>query len=93
MAFNSSQIAATGLALLTGMGRAAQATLAPPIAASLSAQRVEKHPEMRAARRNLQQAKLELQKGAHNFKGKRVEALKSTNKAIAEVEQAGERDR
>ena len=54
---------------------------------------VERHPEMRAALIYLQKARAELQQGAHDFKGERVEALKSTENAIAEVQQALRNDK
>ena len=53
----------------------------------------EKHPELRAALRALMQARTDLQKGAHDFSGERVEALKDTDKAIAEVRQAIAKDK
>jgi hypothetical protein len=53
----------------------------------------EKHPDLRAALRHLKLAKTELQKGAHDFQGERVEALKDTDKAIAEIEKALKIDR
>lgn len=54
--------------------------------------RVERHPELRAALRALEAARDALQKGAHDFGGERVEALKDTNKAIQEVRQAIAKD-
>ncbi|WP_068819741.1 hypothetical protein [Phormidesmis priestleyi] len=53
----------------------------------------EKHPELQAALRALEQARKALQKGAHDYSGERVEALKDTDKAIAEVRQAITKDR
>lgn len=53
----------------------------------------EKHPDLRAALRHLKLAKTELQKGAHDFQGERVEAVKDTDKAIAEIEKALKLDR
>ena len=53
----------------------------------------EKHPDLRAALRHLKLAKTELQKGAHDFQGERVEALKDTDKAIVEIEKALKIDR
>jgi hypothetical protein len=53
----------------------------------------EKHPDLRAALRHLKLAKTELQKGAHDFQGERVEALKDTDKAIADIEKALKIDR
>jgi hypothetical protein len=53
----------------------------------------EKHPALRAALRHLKLAKTELQKGAHDFQGERVEALKDTDKAIVDIEKALKIDR
>jgi hypothetical protein len=53
----------------------------------------EKHPDLRAALRHLKLAKTELQKGAHDFQGERVEALKDTDKAIVDIEKALKIDR
>jgi hypothetical protein len=85
--------AVTGLVLIAGISISAQdakadflgySTLAPTQVALAK----EKHPELRAALRNLKAAKAELQKGARDFKGERVEALKYTDRAISEVKEA-----
>ncbi|MBV9468592.1 MAG: hypothetical protein JO316_10545 [Abitibacteriaceae bacterium] len=53
----------------------------------------ERHPELRRALRSLQAAKVDLQKGAHDFQGHRAKALDLTNQAIAEVQQALQADK
>lgn len=55
--------------------------------------RRERHPELRRALRNLQAAKQNLQKGAHDFSGHRAKALDLTNQAISEVQQAIKSDK
>jgi len=52
----------------------------------------EKHPEIQAAINHLRQAKKNLEKGAHDFKGHRAEALKHTNAALEECRLALESD-
>jgi hypothetical protein len=52
----------------------------------------ERHAELRSALRALERACDDLQKGAHDYGGERVEALKDTNKASAEVRQAISKD-
>jgi len=51
---------------------------------SPAAQKGERHPEIRAAIRHLEQARDNLQKGAHDFGGHRVKALEHTNQALEE---------
>ena len=53
----------------------------------------EKHPEMRAALKALQNAKNRLEHAAHDYKGHRVKAIEHTNEAIREVEEAIASDR
>ena len=98
MLFKKSRIAAvTGLVLLTGMGFSAKATFAQMAPASRPTTHhtvaQEKHPELRAALRSLKMAKMNLQKGAHDFQGERAEALRDTDKAIAAIEKALKSDR
>ncbi len=100
MLLNKTQMTATfaGLIAFTGVGMSAVHLLsAPPVSAQVPSPtpvvHYEKHPELRAALRNLRIARVDLQKGAHDFQGERVEALKDTDKAIAEIEQALKSDR
>ena len=48
----------------------------------------ERHPELRAALKALQNAKSRLEHAAHDYKGHRVKAIEHTNEAIREVEEA-----
>ncbi len=83
------------LAVLTGatvLPQVATAQMTPTTTPTMKPNRVERHPELRAALRALENARAALQKGAHDFSGERVEALKDTNKAIQEVQQAIAKD-
>ena len=65
----------------------------PAGAPSPAAQRgEERHPEIRAAMRHLEQAKEALEKSQHDFKGHRVKALEHTNQALEECRKALEAD-
>ena len=78
--------AVAALTLLTGaavLPQVATAQMAPN-----TQNRQERHPELREALRALETARTALQRGAHDYKGKRAEALRDTNKAIQEVQQA-----
>ena len=48
----------------------------------------ERHPEIRQAIRHLEEAKKNLEKGAHDFQGHRVAALKATETALEECRAA-----
>lgn len=65
----------------------------PTGAPSPAAQREERHPEIRAAIRHLEQARDNLQRAAHDFGGHRVKALEHTNQALEECQKALEFDR
>jgi predicted DNA-binding transcriptional regulator YafY len=80
----------TAVTLLLGMGTLSQMTSAQTVQSQINR---ERHPELRAALRALETARYHLQKGARDFGGKRVEALRDTNKAIEEVQQAIAEDR
>lgn len=58
------------------------------LAASFAAFAAPRCPEIEKAKRHLEDAKAELQKGAHDYKGHRASALEHTNQALNEVEQA-----
>ncbi|MGZ4035159.1 MAG: hypothetical protein ACXVPU_06800 [Bacteroidia bacterium] len=45
----------------------------------------EKHPEMMAAKKHLEEAKAELKKAAHDYAGHRVKAIELTDGAIKEI--------
>jgi hypothetical protein len=48
----------------------------------------ERHPRIRAAIRELREAKKELEKADHDFGGHRVEAIKAINHAVRQLEKA-----
>ena len=48
----------------------------------------ERHPHIRAAIRELQEARRELQTAAHDFGGHRAEALEAVDNAIKQLHQA-----
>lgn len=50
--------------------------------------RAERHPEIRIALRQLQEAKASLQRGSHDFSGHREKALDLTQQAINQCQQA-----
>lgn len=83
--------AVTTLALLTGgavLPQVSTAQMTPTTTPTVRPNRQERHPELRAALRSLEAARDALQRGAHDYKGKRADALRDTNKAIQEVQQA-----
>jgi hypothetical protein len=49
---------------------------------------MEKHPEIQAAIRHLQQAKNNLEHANHDFGGHRVKAIEHVNQALEELNQA-----
>lgn len=100
MFLNHTQIAATvtGLVFVIGTGSLSQMASAqtpthPGSPTGITKPHQERHPELRAALRNLKQARAHLQRGAHDFGGERFDALVDTDKAIREVEEALKADR
>ena len=55
--------------------------------------KTEKHPEIRAAIRSLERAKLDLQRADHDFGGHRADALRATDEAIRQLKLALEYDK
>ena len=55
--------------------------------------RNERHPHIRSAIRELQEAKKELQTAAHDFGGHRAEALEAVDNAIRQLQQALQYDK
>ena len=53
----------------------------------------EPHPEINAAIRSLERAKLHLQKAAHDFGGHRVEAIRAIDGALEQLKLALEYDK
>jgi len=63
------------------------AAQAPPPAAPAATRgaRAEQHPRIRRAIRELQAAKVELQKAPHDFGGHRADALQAVDRAIEQL--------
>lgn len=59
-----------------------------PSPAAQERERGERHPEIRAAIRHLEQAKEALENAKHDFKGHRARALEHTNQALEECHKA-----
>ena len=53
----------------------------------------ERHPHIRAAIRELEEAKHELQTAAHDFGGHRVEAIESIDNSLRQLRQALQYDK
>jgi hypothetical protein len=68
----------------------AQAAVPTPIIAKT---RAEPHPRIRAAIRELEGAKVELQKANHDFGGHRADALVAVDRAIQQLKLALEYDK
>ncbi len=70
---------------------------APPAQQKLAGQRKrgggERHPEIRAAIRALENAKRHLQEAAHDFGGHRAEALEAVNHALEQLKLALQYDK
>jgi hypothetical protein len=79
-------VLAVGMAL-TGWGALAAFT---PRAV---AEEKERHPRIRAAIRELREAKRDLEKADHDFGGHRVAAIKAVDHAIEQLEKALKYDR
>jgi len=96
---NIAKITAT-LAVAAGLGAAgfalsqpaqAQGPPAPPVVRPHRGG--ERHPEIRRALRNLQQAKENLQRAAHDLGGHREQALDLVQRAIDQCQQALQSDK
>ena len=73
----------------SGPARPAPAAPAAPAAMSYA----EPHPEINAAIRSLERAKLHLQKAAHDFGGHRVEAIRAIDGALEQLKLALQYDK
>jgi hypothetical protein len=71
----------------------AMMTAAPPQGGKEKHERNEKHPHIRAALHELQEAKNELQHADHDFGGHRAEAVEAVDNAIKQLRQALEYDK
>lgn len=78
------------LVAATLSGAARPAAPAAPVAAMSYA---EPHPEINAAIRSLERAKLHLQKAAHDFGGHRVEAIRAIDGALEQLKLALQYDK
>ena len=65
----------------------------PPVAAVSARSYPEPHPEINAAIRSLDRAKLHLQNAAHDFGGHRVEAIRAIDAALVQLKLALEYDK
>src|SRR5947209_2357753 len=81
------------LGTTTAYGVLAQQGNNIPIAAFSAQRGREKHPELKKALHNLEQAKRNLQNAARDFKGHRAKAEQLTDEAIREVHAAMDADR
>lgn len=95
---------AAGLAAVVGIGAAALGVASVKPATAQGARplprvmrranrHTERHPEIRAALMNLNQAKANLQRAAHDYGGHREKALDHVQQAINECSQALRDDR
>lgn len=84
------------LALLVGLVSltTTKSVAAPPApAAQEKKEGGEHHPHIRAAIRELQEARHELETAAHDFGGHRVEAMQAIDNAIKQLKEALEYDK
>ncbi len=65
----------------------------PAPAAPAAMSYAEPHPEINAAIRSLERAKLHLQKAAHDFGGHRVEAIRAIDGALEQLKLALQYDK
>lgn len=66
---------------------------AKPAAPAAAMSYPEPHPEINAAIRSLERAKLHLQKAAHDFGGHRVEAIRAIDGALEQLKLALQYDK
>jgi len=82
------------VALTLALGLMTPAILAAPTAKPAPAPvAAEPHPHIRAAIRELQEAKRELETAAHDFGGHKAEAIEAVDNAIRQLQQALQYDR
>ncbi|HEV2961235.1 MAG TPA: hypothetical protein VG649_05365 [Candidatus Angelobacter sp.] len=68
-------------------------TAAPPQGGKEKHERNEKHPHIRAAIHELEEAKGELQRADHDFGGHRAEAIEAIDNALKQLRQALQYDK
>ena len=85
----------TRRATLAGAGTLALASLGVVAVGSAGAQekKEERHPHIRAAIRELREAKRDLKEADHDFGGHRKDAIKAVDHAIEQLERALQFDR
>ncbi|HEV3317124.1 MAG TPA: hypothetical protein VG488_09155 [Candidatus Angelobacter sp.] len=71
----------------------AMMTAAPPQGGKEKHERNEKHPHIRAAIHELEEARNELKRADHDFGGHRDEAVEAVDKAINQLRQALQYDK
>ena len=81
------------LALPLALVAATPSGPARPVAPAAAKVYPEPHPEINAAIRSLERAKLHLQQAAHDFGGHRVEAIEAVNRALEQLHKALEYDK
>jgi len=81
------------LVAATPSGPARSAAPAAPAAPAAAMSYPEPHPEINAAIRSLERAKLHLQKAAHDFGGHRVEAIRAIDGALEQLKLALQYDK
>jgi hypothetical protein len=88
-------LAVTALIALCALplGGAAVASTNPPRPARATSVAAEPHPEINAAIRALERARLHLQRAAHDFGGHRVEAIQAIDAALMQLKQALQYDK
>ena len=78
---------------LVGATPSGPARPAAPAAPAAAMSYPEPHPEINAAIRSLERAKLHLQKAAHDFGGHRVEAIRAIDGALEQLKLALQYDK
>jgi hypothetical protein len=81
------------LALPLTLVAAAPSGLTRPVAHAAGTSYPEPHPEINAAIRALERAKLHLQQAAHDFGGHRVEAIRAIDAALEQLKLALQYDK
>lgn len=83
----SSALVLVAMVLALTFPTAVPVTLAAPKPQPVPASPLpERHPEIRAAINSLEHARVHLREAAHDFGGHRVEALKTTDAAIQQLQ-------
>jgi len=81
------------LGTMLGFSQVALWAAHPPVVPQEKKQAGEQHPHMRAAIRELREAKQELQTAAHDFGGHRAEAVEAVDNAIKQLQLALQYDK